>query len=123
MDLQYFWFRHFFLLGSPESLALQQLVVAGLADAKAEVQEVAAATLSGLLKGLPASEADAIRSDLLKRHAALFPARRRKKTVTPAGTSCLVYMSSLSLCHVVSIMLWLSYLSNNCWRGVVGLVV
>ncbi len=87
--MQYFWFRHSFLLGPPESRALQKLVVAGLADHKAEVQEVAAATLSGRLKGLPAAEADTIRSDLLKRHAELFPARRRKKTVGIAGELCL----------------------------------
>jgi hypothetical protein len=83
--MQYFWFRHVFMLRPPELEALQKLIMGGLADPKAEIQEAAAATLSGHLKGLPAANAEALRSDLLKRHAKLFPPRHRKKVTVKAG--------------------------------------
>ena len=47
---QYFWFRHVFLLAPADSDRVRTLALALLADRKLEVQELAATTLSGLLK-------------------------------------------------------------------------
>lgn len=47
MYLQYFWFRHVFLLGTAGTAALVTAVVERLSDAKLEVRDLAAATLSG----------------------------------------------------------------------------
>ena len=44
---QYFWFRHCFLLTTHQGEAVQQLVVSMLSDKKLEVQDLAAASLSG----------------------------------------------------------------------------
>ncbi len=44
---QYFWFRHCFLLTTQQGEAVQQLVVIMLSDKKLEVQDLAAASLSG----------------------------------------------------------------------------
>ena len=44
---QYFWFRHCFLLTTQQGEAVQQLVVSMLSDKKLEVQDLAAASLSG----------------------------------------------------------------------------
>ncbi len=44
---QYFWFRHCFLLSTQQGEAVQQLVVSMLSDKKLEVQDLAAASLSG----------------------------------------------------------------------------
>jgi hypothetical protein len=44
---QYFWFRHCFLLTTHQGEAVQQLVVSMLSDRKLEVQDLAAASLSG----------------------------------------------------------------------------
>lgn len=52
--VQYFWFRHGFLLSEGDSAAICALTVRLLADKKVEVQELAATTLSGLLKVTPA---------------------------------------------------------------------
>lgn len=45
--LQYFWFRHSFLLGPTGTAGVLGVVTARLADAKLEVRELAAMTLSG----------------------------------------------------------------------------
>ena len=45
--LQYFWFRHAFLLGPGGTAAVLEAVRLRLADAKLEVRELAALTLSG----------------------------------------------------------------------------
>lgn len=45
--MQYFWFRHAFLLGPAGSAAVLGLATARLADPKLEVRDLAAATLSG----------------------------------------------------------------------------
>ena len=45
--LQYFWFRHAFLLGPAGTAAVLEAVRVRLADAKLEVRELAALTLSG----------------------------------------------------------------------------
>jgi len=46
---QYFWFMHCFLLTTHQGEAVQQLVVSMLSDRKLEVQDLAAASLSGWL--------------------------------------------------------------------------
>ncbi len=47
---QYLWFRHTFLLAARQAAALRGLAEAALADRKLEVGELAAGTLSGMLK-------------------------------------------------------------------------
>ncbi len=47
---QYLWFRHTFVLTAGQSAELRGLAVAALADRKLEVGELAASTLSGMLK-------------------------------------------------------------------------
>lgn len=76
--LQYFWFRHIFVLSAEQSSRCQQLVVQLTKDKKLEVQEMAARTLAGLLKGLSDSAFNALRSDLLQQAQQLFPRRRQK---------------------------------------------
>ncbi|KAF8058035.1 proteasome activator subunit 4 [Scenedesmus sp. PABB004] len=88
--LQVFWFRHCFLLGDDDMERLQAFVVGRLQDAKVEVRALAAATLSGLIKALPAHEIDALRGALLRRVSALFAppggaAARRSGGGAPRG--------------------------------------
>jgi hypothetical protein len=90
--LQLFWFRHCFLLTPKETAALQQLVLQGLQDPQAEVRHLAGATLSGLIKGLPATEASAVRERLLQQALALFGAgpgsgKRRRGAEGSASSS------------------------------------
>lgn len=47
--LQYFWFRHIFLLTPQQAEKCQQTVVSLMRDRKLEVQEMATNTLSGIL--------------------------------------------------------------------------
>ena len=47
---QYLWFRHTFVLTAEQAAELRGLAVAALADRKLEVGELAASTLSGMLK-------------------------------------------------------------------------
>lgn len=76
--MQYFWFRHIFLLSAEQSSRCQQLVVQLTKDKKLEVQEMAARTLAGLLKGLSEPAFNALRADLLQQAQQLFPRRRQK---------------------------------------------
>jgi len=47
---QYLWFRHTFVLTAEQAAALRGLAISALADRKLEVGELAAGTLSGMLK-------------------------------------------------------------------------
>ena len=47
---QYLWFRHTFVLTAEQAAELRSLAVAALSDRKLEVGELAASTLSGMLK-------------------------------------------------------------------------
>ena len=85
--------RHCFLLGPAGTAQVQAMVVAMLEDAKLEVREMAATTLSGLLKGLPKSEAEALRRSFIERALQLFPpgaagaaatAAKRRRTAAAA---------------------------------------
>eukprot|EP00891_Asterochloris_glomerata_P001540 jgi/Astpho2/1540/fgenesh1_pg.00026_%23_29_t len=75
---QYFWFRHCFLLGPRQSGALHDMVVSMLADKKLEVQELAAVSLSGLLKGLPQDQFEQLRQRFMQRVDELFPSKRQR---------------------------------------------
>ncbi|KAI3424360.1 hypothetical protein D9Q98_009913 [Chlorella vulgaris] len=77
---QYFWFRHTFLLGPQGTARVQAMVVAMLSDPKLEVREMAATTLSGLLKGLPPKDADALRQNFTDQALQLFPLNKRRRT-------------------------------------------
>eukprot|EP00873_Tetraselmis_striata_P045158 jgi/Tetstr1/465422/TSEL_010106.t1 len=63
--VQYFWFRQVFMLAGREAEGIRETVVGLLSDRKLEVQELAAATLSGILKGAPAAEGHALRGRLM----------------------------------------------------------
>ena len=101
--LQYFWFRHVFLLGQFGEQQVLDAVLHALSDTKLEVRELAAATLSGMVKGLSITGAEELRKTFLSRALVLFPpsssaaaARRRKRlragqkdastTTTPSHT-------------------------------------
>jgi hypothetical protein len=51
--VQYFWFRHIFLLSEDDRRAIQAMTVQLLADKKLEVQDLAKSTLAGLIKVWP----------------------------------------------------------------------
>ena len=78
LGLQYFWFRNIFLMSPPQSTACQQLVVRLMRDGKLEVQEMAASTLAGMLKGLSEPAFRALQSDLLAQANRLFPKSRKR---------------------------------------------
>jgi len=65
-------------------LELQAVVVRMLSDSKLEVREVAATTLSGLLKGAKADEAARLRASFLADVDRLLP-RNRKRQKAKAG--------------------------------------
>ncbi|KFM25207.1 Proteasome activator complex subunit 4 [Auxenochlorella protothecoides] len=81
--LQYFWFRHVFLLGTAGTAALVTAVVERLSDAKLEVRDLAAATLSGLLKGMEESKTASLRAAFLADVERLLPAKRGRKRMVP----------------------------------------
>ena len=70
---------------SPVWVAPQAVVVSMLSDSKLEVREVAATTLSGLLKGASPAEAARLRASFLLDVDRLFP-RSRKRQKAKAGT-------------------------------------
>ncbi|DBA73425.1 TPA: hypothetical protein ACH3X1_011462 [Trebouxia sp. C0004] len=76
---QYFWFRHCFLLTAHQGEAVQQLVVGMLSDRKLEVQDLAAASLSGLLKGTTPAQFEQLRQHFLQKVDHMFPAKQRGK--------------------------------------------
>ena len=78
LGLQYFWFRNIFLMSPPQSTACQQLVVRLMRDGKLEVQEMAASTLAGMLKGLSEPEFHTLQSDLVAQANRLFPKSRKR---------------------------------------------
>ena len=86
MCSQYFWFRHAFLLGPSGADAIQGAALALLRDKKLEVQDMAAALLAGLLKGLSPSAAAELRQQCIADVEAAFPAKgRRRKSAAPSG--------------------------------------
>eukprot|EP00873_Tetraselmis_striata_P035714 jgi/Tetstr1/455978/TSEL_042757.t2 len=89
--VQYFWFRQVFMLAGREAEGIRETVVGLLSDRKLEVQELAAATLSGILKGAPAAEGHALRGRLVAEVAALRAAggggRRRARARTALAPS------------------------------------
>ncbi|KAL4431419.1 hypothetical protein ABPG75_006675 [Micractinium tetrahymenae] len=77
---QYFWFRHTFLLGAAGTQRVLELVCRMLEDTKLEVREMAATTLSGLVKGLPPAEAATLRERFIRQSQRLFPSSKRRRT-------------------------------------------
>lgn len=55
------------------------MIVRLMKDKKLEVQEMAAATLAGLLKGLSEPAFNALRADLLQQARRMFPRKRGKQ--------------------------------------------
>ena len=74
------------------SWAMQAVVVRMLSDSKLEVREVAATTLSGLLKGAKADEAARLRTSFLADVDRLLPRNRKRQKakagIDPAGALC-----------------------------------
>ncbi|KAG2489806.1 hypothetical protein HYH03_011755 [Edaphochlamys debaryana] len=87
--LQTLWFRHVPLLSQEQLGRLQELVEARLPDPKAEVRALAAATLSGLLRGASPAEAEATRARVLARANDLFGGggRRGNRRAAAAATA------------------------------------
>ena len=83
--VQYFWFRHCFLLSASQMEAILGLVTAMLADRKLEVAQLAAVSLSGLLKALPAPSIQALRQQYLDTAQAIKPAKRGKLSLPASG--------------------------------------
>ena len=83
VSMQYFWFRHTFLLGDQGAGSIQEVVLLLLRDRKLEVQDMAAGLLAGLLRGLSPTHLDQLRVQCLDKANELFPVgkgnRRRKK--------------------------------------------
>ena len=63
-----------------------QLVITMLSDRKLEVAQLAALSLSGLLKALPASSVDALRQRYLEAAKGVKPAKRVKLAGPGLGT-------------------------------------
>lgn len=83
---QYFWFRHAFLLNRTGADQIQGAALALLHDRKLEVQDMAAALLAGLLKGLTPTTFSQLRQQCIQQAETLFPAKRhRKKAAAAAG--------------------------------------
>jgi hypothetical protein len=62
------------------------MVVSRLQDPKTEVRSIAANTLSGLLRALPAPAAEALRASMLSSASALFSRpRSRRRVAAPAA--------------------------------------
>ena len=76
---QYFWFRHTLLLGKQGTNEILDVVLQRLEDEKLEVRELAAASLSGLVRGLPDSDASELRRRFLSRANEIFPTRGRRR--------------------------------------------
>eukprot|EP00878_Enallax_costatus_P008919 GHUV01009325.1.p1 GENE.GHUV01009325.1~~GHUV01009325.1.p1 ORF type:complete len:859 (+),score=405.44 GHUV01009325.1:948-3524(+) len=70
--LQVFWFRHCYLLAQQDMEQLQAFVVGRLQDPKVEVRSLSAATLSGIIKALPAHENDILRQQIISQVDKLF---------------------------------------------------
>jgi hypothetical protein len=66
--------------------ASQAVVTSLLADPKVEVRHLAAATLSGMLKGMHDADREALEAQLLNRAGQLFPTGR-KRIKAAAGTA------------------------------------
>lgn len=84
--VQYFWFRHCFLLSDGQMEAILQLAVTMLSDRKLEVAQLAALSLSGLLKALPAASIEALRQRYLDAAKGMKPAKRVKLSGPGLGT-------------------------------------
>ncbi|GFR44377.1 hypothetical protein Agub_g5595, partial [Astrephomene gubernaculifera] len=69
---QTLWFRHAPLLSEEQLRRLQDVVVSRLSDPRSQVRSLAAATLSGLLRGAAPGDVQALRSRLLIQAAELF---------------------------------------------------
>ena len=95
---QYFWFRHALLLGDVGTKRVLEMVLKMLEDEKLEVRELAATTLSGVVRGLREGDAQALRQRILQRAADVFAfsslsggtynkRRRRQGSASAAGTN------------------------------------
>jgi hypothetical protein len=68
------------------ALRPQAVVTSLLADPKVEVRHLAAATLSGMIKGMHGGDREALQAQLLRRASQLFPSgRKRIKAAAGAG--------------------------------------
>ncbi|KAH7621507.1 hypothetical protein Ndes2526B_g03845 [Nannochloris sp. 'desiccata'] len=76
---QYFWFRHTLLLGRQGTGEIVDMVLQRLEDEKLEVRELAANSLSGLVRGLPENDAAELRRKFLSRANEIFPTRGRRR--------------------------------------------
>eukprot|EP00798_Chlamydomonas_sp_ICE-L_P021949 gene21949-28996_t len=84
--LQYVWWRQCFLMSPSLTQKLEDVVVERLPDSKAEVRHIAAATLSGMVKGMADDEAAKLRCSIIaKANAAMGSAGARKRSKSATG--------------------------------------
>jgi len=81
--LQYFWFRQVFLLGELEAQKVLSTVVSLLGDSKTEVRELAAKSLSGILRCIPHSASTELRASFMG-HAESLRHERRSRGSRPS---------------------------------------
>ena len=77
-DVQYFWFRTNFLMSPAQASLCQNMVTTLLNDRTLRIQEPAADTLSGLLKGLSESACQELRDDFIDQLDRLVPKTTKK---------------------------------------------
>lgn len=90
--------RNFFALRPEELQALVAACDKCLQDEKLEIRSLAGATLSGLLKVLPADLAEALRGRILQQGRDMFPVGRVQKMRGPSVTqqhSCVIRLAAL----------------------------
>ena len=83
--LQYFWFRHIFVLSPKSNSVLTEIVLHALGDSKLEVRELAAATLSGMVKGFSESENEGLRLQFLSLAQEVFPLKGKRRRIVEGG--------------------------------------
>ena len=84
--LQYFWFRHIFLMTPQQAKRCQDVVLELIKDRKLEIQEAAANTLAGMIKGLSEEAFQKLQNELLARLDELVPKKaQRGRRLEAAG--------------------------------------
>ena len=109
---QYFWFRHALLMGNQGTSKIMEMILQRFEDEKLEVRELSAATLSGLIRGLPPSEAASLRAKFLARALEVFPARSRRRRRDEADAPAVPAVAPLPVRHGAALALQALVLSS-----------
>lgn len=127
MLVQYFWFRHSFLMTSAQAELCQTMVTDLIRDRKIEINEIAADTLAGMLKGLSAKSFSDLKASLIKElneKAALKykngPIGNSVHALLAGDQSCSKFLSLTRNCFA---WVWHHYLPIQSWRVYLLLVL